>query len=91
MVKVHVFIWIVNICTRRRFHLMKMLEQNTRVFQQILLPCTPAGLFEPSHMQYELDRDNGPLGEPSLKDMTRKAIEILQRGEEGFVLMVEGI
>lgn len=49
------------------------------------------GLFEPSHMQYELNRDDGPLGEPSIKDMTRKAIEVLQRGEKGFFLLVEGI
>ncbi|KAL5012742.1 hypothetical protein ScPMuIL_011293 [Solemya velum] len=48
------------------------------------------GLFEPSHMQYEQDRNTGPDGEPSLAEMTRKAIEILQKNEEGFFLMVEG-
>jgi len=41
-------------------------------------------------MDYELDRDDGPKGEPSLTDMTKKAIEILQRGENGYFLMVEG-
>ena len=44
------------------------------------------GLFEASHMQYEADRVN----EPSLTEMTEKAIKILQRGPNGFFLMVEG-
>lgn len=44
------------------------------------------GLFEASHMQYEVDRVN----EPSLTEMTEKAIRILQRGPDGFFLMVEG-
>lgn len=48
------------------------------------------GLFEPSHMQYELDREADKGGEPSLEEMTRAAITRLSRNEEGFVLMVEG-
>ncbi|XP_060066465.1 alkaline phosphatase-like [Ylistrum balloti] len=48
------------------------------------------GLFAPSHMQYELERDNGPLGEPSLAEMTSKAIKILQKNDKGFFLLVEG-
>ncbi|XP_078337678.1 alkaline phosphatase-like [Crassostrea virginica] len=48
------------------------------------------GLFNPSHMQYELDRDNTGNGEPSLTEMTSKAIKILKRNEKGFVLVVEG-
>lgn len=44
------------------------------------------GLFEPSHMQYESQRDN----EPSLSEMTEKSIRILQRNHNGFFLMVEG-
>ncbi|KAJ8933031.1 hypothetical protein NQ314_014271 [Rhamnusium bicolor] len=32
----------------------------------------------------------GPTGTPSLTDMTRKALHILKKGENGFVLMVEG-
>ncbi|KAL5012440.1 hypothetical protein ScPMuIL_010991 [Solemya velum] len=48
------------------------------------------GLFEPSHMQYEKDRNKGPTGEPSLAEMTRKAIEILKKNDKGFFLMVEG-
>lgn len=48
------------------------------------------GLFEDSHMQYELDRAEDPMGEPSLAQMTRAAITRLSREEDGYVLMVEG-
>ena len=46
------------------------------------------GLFEPSHMQYSYDRDQEK--EPSLSEMTVKALEILQKNDNGFFLMVEG-
>jgi len=48
------------------------------------------GLFEASHMQFELDRADDDMGEPSLADMTRAAITRLSRDEDGFVLLVEG-
>ena len=48
------------------------------------------GLFEPSHMQYEIDRDKSPAGEPSLAEMTGKAIDILSTNKKGYFLMVEG-
>ena len=48
------------------------------------------GLFEDSHMQYELDRAEDVMGEPSIADMTRAAITRLSRDEDGFMLMVEG-
>lgn len=44
------------------------------------------GLFERGHMQFEVLRKD----EPSLTEMTEKAIRILERGPEGFFLMVEG-
>ena len=47
------------------------------------------GLFNESHMQYEEDRANDVAGEPSLSDMTSKAIDILDNNEEGFFLMIE--
>ena len=47
------------------------------------------GLFEPSHMQYEADRPTDPAGEPSLAEMTEKAIRLLQRERRGYFLMVE--
>lgn len=48
------------------------------------------GLFNGSHMQYEADRAGDAGGEPSLAEMTAKAIEILEKNEQGYVLMVEG-
>lgn len=46
------------------------------------------GLFTPDHMAYEIDRDS--TAEPSLAEMTTKAIDLLNDGENGFFLMVEG-
>ncbi len=48
------------------------------------------GLFERSHMKYEADRGKDKGGEPSLVEMTAKAIERLQQSDKGYVLMVEG-
>lgn len=54
------------------------------------------GLFSSrSHLEYELDRTATPaLGEgatqPSLAEMTTKAIDILSQNPNGFFLMVEG-
>lgn len=48
------------------------------------------GLFSDSHMSYELDRNKSADGEPSLADMTKKAIQILSKNKRGFILMVEG-
>ncbi|MGH8028948.1 MAG: alkaline phosphatase [Arenimonas sp.] len=48
------------------------------------------GLFEPSHMRYEHDRNADPAGEPGLAQMTRAAITVLARDPDGFVLVVEG-
>ncbi len=47
------------------------------------------GLFERSHMRYETDRALDASGEPSLAEMTDKAIKILQKNKKGFYLMVE--
>ncbi|KAJ8951450.1 hypothetical protein NQ318_006879 [Aromia moschata] len=46
------------------------------------------GIFAPDHMPYELVRDTGPTGTPSLSDMTRKALQVLKKGPNGFVLVV---
>ena len=45
-------------------------------------------LFTSSHMSYDLDRD--PAKEPSLAEMTTKAMQILQQNGRGYFLMVEG-
>ncbi|MCG9708749.1 alkaline phosphatase [Pseudoalteromonas sp. Isolate3] len=47
------------------------------------------GLFNESHMQYEADRANDVAGEPSLSEMTAKAIDILDNNANGFMLTVE--
>ena len=49
------------------------------------------GLFDYSHMQYDLQRSEDKAGEPSLAEMTEKAIRILKRQPKGFFLLVEGI
>ncbi|PHS59219.1 MAG: alkaline phosphatase [Sulfurimonas sp.] len=46
-------------------------------------------LFNDSHMHYESDRKNDLDGEPSLTQMTQKAIEILSKNKKGYFLMVE--
>jgi alkaline phosphatase len=45
-------------------------------------------LFGKSDMDFEIDRD--PKEQPSLKEMTEKAIELLSKDKDGFFLMVEG-
>lgn len=49
------------------------------------------GLFERSHMHYELYRDKDKAGEPSIAEMVEKAIKILQKNPKGYFLLVEGI
>ncbi|HCT99369.1 MAG TPA: alkaline phosphatase [Methylococcaceae bacterium] len=49
------------------------------------------GLFESTnHMEYEADRARDTGGEPSLTEMTEKAIQILSKNKKGYFLMVEG-
>ena len=48
------------------------------------------GLFSQSEMAYELDRVNQKLDQPSLSQMTEKALDVLSRNDKGFFLMVEG-
>lgn len=49
------------------------------------------GLFNESHMRYEMDRKNDVSGEPSLSEMTAKAIQLLEAKDKdkGYFLMVE--
>ncbi|MDO5704715.1 MAG: alkaline phosphatase, partial [Paracoccus sp. (in: a-proteobacteria)] len=58
-------------------------------FAELDLNATNApifGLFESSHMMYDLDR----TGEPSLAELTEAAITSLSNNQEGFYLNVEG-
>ena len=48
------------------------------------------GLFQPAHMRYEANRSEDVAGEPSLTEMTVRAINILQKDPDGFFLQVEG-
>lgn len=45
-------------------------------------------LYGDREMAYDIDRD--PSEQPSIEEMTRKAIEKLSKNENGFFLMVEG-
>jgi len=48
------------------------------------------GLFERSHMEYEYDRPVDAGKEPSLAEMTGKAIDVLNAsGKKGYFLMIE--
>lgn len=48
------------------------------------------GLFESSHLRYEANRSEDVAGEPSLTELTLKAIDLLDNDRDGFFLMVEG-
>ncbi|MEK4538866.1 alkaline phosphatase [Peribacillus sp. FSL K6-1552] len=48
------------------------------------------GLFHPTYMNFKLDKEEFHSQEPSLPEMTTKAIEILSKGDNGFFLMTEG-
>lgn len=48
------------------------------------------GLFSADHMDYEYDRVTDKADQPSLVEMTKAAITLLQRGDKGFFLVVEG-
>ena len=41
-------------------------------------------------MNYEVERAADKAGEPSIAEMTEKAIQILQKNPKGFFLLVEG-
>ena len=42
-------------------------------------------------MKYEVERTADKAGEPSIEEMTKKAIEILQKNPKGYFLLVEGL
>ena len=48
------------------------------------------GLFTADHMNFDVDRPKGADGEPSLAEMTAKAIAILAQRPKGYFLLVEG-
>lgn len=48
------------------------------------------GMFAASHMEADIDRTEFAPSQPSLAEMTAKAIELLSKNPDGFFLMVEG-
>jgi alkaline phosphatase len=46
------------------------------------------GLFSHSHLQYKLLSDD--LNEPTLTEMTVKALDFMKKNNKGYVLLVEG-
>lgn len=48
------------------------------------------GMFASGHMDPEIDRSNFHPDQPTLEEMTKKAIEILSGNPRGFFLVVEG-
>lgn len=46
------------------------------------------GIFSSSHLEYKLLANAET--QPSLIEMTAKALEVLKKNEDGFVLLVEG-
>jgi alkaline phosphatase len=61
---------------------------NNRTEMEALSNGPAWGLFADSHMAPHIDRDSAV--EPSLAEMTAKAIQLLSRNRKGFFLMVEG-
>ncbi|OMH84474.1 Alkaline phosphatase [Zancudomyces culisetae] len=66
--------------------------QTRKEFEQLEHRLPLLGLFTASHMNYEIDREK--LKEPSLAEMTEKALSILKkqskRDETSFFVMIEG-
>jgi alkaline phosphatase len=65
---------------------------NATQLKSLDLAHTPRllGLFNASHLNYEHERVNDKLDEPSLAEMTTSAIGVLRQNPKGFFLMVEG-
>ncbi|CAG8743254.1 9678_t:CDS:2, partial [Ambispora leptoticha] len=76
---------------KKRFHYLSTRKEFENIeIKKDSLPIM--GLFTLDHMSYEIDRD--PAVEPSLKEMSVKALELLtkatENSDEGFFLMIEG-
>ena len=64
---------------------------NKHAHTRITRPHPCAGLFAESHMNFEIDRLRDPKNtQPTLVEMTEKAINVLKQAEDGFFLLVEG-
>ncbi len=63
---------------------------NTAGFKNLRGKGQVLGIFEASHMQWEVDRAKDVGGEPSLAEMTTFALDRLQARNKNFLLIVEG-
>ncbi len=74
--------WLAGDGRAYAWNLEQLMAADTTSARQVL------GLFEPSHMQFEVDRAED--AEPSLADMTEFALKRLMGQGPGYFLMVEG-
>lgn len=65
-----------------------LIEHNAAAFRAYEGKGPVWSLFARGNMDYDLDRDDAR--QPSLAEMTTKALEVLDKHENGFFLMVEG-
>ncbi|GAU97667.1 hypothetical protein RvY_08924 [Ramazzottius varieornatus] len=65
------------------------ISNHSQLLDNTTIPDFLFGLFSPDKLGYEIDR-NETSEDPSISEMTAKAIRVLQKGPEGFFLMVEG-
>lgn len=68
--------------SKRRFVSTRAELADVRLGESVL------GLFSNSHMTYVAERD-ADSSEPTLAEMTEKALELLSAGDDGYFLMVE--
>lgn len=61
------------------------------MYIQMYICIYTVGLFNDGHLSFELDKDSDSTEEPSLAEMTEKAIRILRKNPKGFFLLVEGM
>ena len=77
-------VWILVIFATRNIAFL-CIEGNVYLYHFAFL-----GLFEQSRLRYwdeEQEQDNP---DPTLAEMTEKAIDVLDKGDEGYFLLVEG-
>lgn len=48
------------------------------------------GLFGDAHLNFQLDRSHIKTTEPTLEEMTKKALDVLSSEQKGFFAMIEG-
>ena len=65
-----------------------LIEQDAAAFRAYEGKGPVWSLFAQGNMSYDLDRNDAE--QPSLAEMTAKALEVLDRHKNGFFLMVEG-